>query len=122
MDRHPELAELESFFGTASVSEYASTTGDWHYGIRRFDFSFGEDHVVCRFAPADGAISFDYSVAGTARWNIALVGLSSLDVETSVGSLLLVGRVKVAGLEQLFKLCIGPKVTFSLGSIEVLVP
>lgn len=120
MDRYPDLVELESFFQTASVSEYSSAADEWHYDIRRFEFSSGGEHLVCRFAPADGAIAFNFSADGEARWDIALAGLSSLDLEMSAGRVLLVGRVKTAELEQLFKLAVSPRVTFSLGSTEVL--
>ncbi|HWT19518.1 MAG TPA: hypothetical protein VN280_11430 [Variovorax sp.] len=122
MDRYPDLSQLESFFHTVSVSEYSGAADEWHYNIRRFEFSSGGERLVCRFAPADGAIAFNFSVGGEARWDIALVGLSSLDVEMSAGRLLLLGRVKTAELEQLFKLAVSPRVTFSLGSTEALAP
>lgn len=122
MDRYPDLSQLESLFQTASVSEYSSADEHWHYDIRRFEFSLAGERLVCRFAPADGTIAFNFSVGGELRWDIALAGLSSLDVEMSAGRSLLVGRVKTAELEQLFKLSISPRVTFSLGSTEVLAP
>ncbi|KIQ35371.1 hypothetical protein RT97_05750 [Variovorax paradoxus] len=64
MDRYPDIAELESFFQTVSISESGGAADEWHYDLLRFEFYSGGERLICRFAPADGTIAFNFSTGG----------------------------------------------------------
>ena len=113
MDRCPELLDLEVFFGSSAKARYGND-GGWYYDHLTFRRSDRDETVVVTMEPAEGAVSVLHTRAGTEILNISLQHVSALDIESSAGTQVLVGRVDSTRMEQLFKLQITPEFRFSL--------
>ncbi len=113
MERCPELLDLEIFFGSSATARYGND-GGWYYDHLTFRRSDQDETVVVTMEPAEGAVSLLYTRAGTEILNISLQHFSALDIESSTGVQVLVGRVESPNMEQLFKLQIKPEFRFSL--------
>jgi len=115
MKRCPELEELQAFFGVAAVAAYGNEGAGWYYD--RLNFAKGEDssRVVCEVEPAEGSFSLLYIESGRRVIDVSLQYVVSLELQSSAGTETLIGRVSHGGVEQLFKLTLGP-LSFRLGS------
>lgn len=113
MERCPELLDLEVFFGSATKSRYGND-GGWYYDHLTFRRSNADETVVVTLQPAEGAFSVLQTRAGADVVNISLEHVSALDIESSAGVQILVGRVMSPKMEQLFKLQVAPQFRFSL--------
>jgi hypothetical protein len=115
VDRCPELLDLEIFFGSSATAR-CGNDGGWYYDHLTFRRSDPDETVVVTMEPAEGAVSVLYARAGTEIFNISLQHVSALDIESSAGVQVLVGRVESPNMEQLFKLRIKPEFRFSLAT------
>lgn len=113
MDRCPELLDLEVFFDSSAKARYGND-GGWYYDHLTFRRSDSDETVVVTMEPAEGSVSVLHMRAGSETLKISLQHVSALDIESSAGVQLLVGRVDSSGMEQLFKLQLTPGFRFSL--------
>ena len=113
MERCPELVELEQFFGSAYKS---ATNGDthWFYDQLTFRARCPSGEVRCVIEPALRTFAVQLFRPGEPVIDLALNGVSALDLEPSAGQFVLVGHVAPGKLDQLFKLRLKPDFSFTL--------
>ena len=71
---------------------------------------------MCIIEPGDGDFAVECIKAGRSIVNLNLHAVVSLDVESSGGQLVLIGRTQSGQLQQLFKLRLDPDFSFSLST------
>jgi hypothetical protein len=113
MDRCPELLDLEVFFGCAAASRYGND-GGWYYDHLTFRRVSRDEVTTFTIEPAEGAVSVAHIHKGSEVLSISLQHVVAIDIESSAGVQVLVGRVATPKLEQLFKLHLAPEFGFSL--------
>ena len=113
MERCPELLDLEVFFGSAAIYSYGNE-GGWHYDRLKFLHVATAAETSCVLEPAEGTFSVAHRCAGVEVLNVSLQHVAVLDIESSAGAQVLIGRVATPGLVQLFKLHLSPEFYFSL--------
>ena len=113
MERCPELIDLEVFFGSVAAARYGNE-GGWYYDHLTFRRVTPDECTTFTIEPAEDAVSVAYSRAGAEVVNVSLQHVVALDIESSAGRQVLVGRVAAPKLEQLLKLQFSPDFAFSL--------
>lgn len=113
MNRCPDPSDLQSFFGVAGVTEDGKG-GDWFYDRIRFTHVGPAGRTTCTILPGEGQFAVEHVQGGAIHLDVALRHVVSLDLESSAGTQLLIGRVSGGSVEQLFKLRLAPEFSFSL--------
>lgn len=116
MERCPELFELEGFFETAYQSVHGNDQQTWYYDRIRFERNACSERVTCEMEPAERVFSVCWSENGEVKVNISLQYVKAIDISLSAGEEFLIGHIFHNGVDQLFKLAVKPRFSFSLST------